>query len=353
MPDQGAQEKTEQPTPKRKEDARKKGQVAKSMEVNTAFILLAGALMMLYTGPAMFNSFEDLGLEVFGHVSEFEITPNTLPGMAWNGAGYILKVLLPFFAVMLFTGLVANFGQVGIRVSEEAFKPKWEKLNLFKGMKELVTRAPFELVKNLLKLLFVGVVAYWVLVSHLEEFFFLGDLGVRGVLAYIGDVGFELMTKVVIAIVFLAIVDYAYQRYRHMKQLKMSKQEVKEEHKQTEGDPLVKSRIKQLQQEMSRNRMMQEVPDADVVITNPTRYAVAIKYDPEEMEAPRVLAKGMRKIAQRIKEIAREHDIPVIENKPLVRSLFDLVEIGDEIPTKFYQAIAEILARIYRAKGAK
>ncbi|MCF7802856.1 MAG: flagellar biosynthesis protein FlhB [Candidatus Marinimicrobia bacterium] len=350
MPDQGAQEKTEQPTPKRKEDARKKGEVAKSMEVNTAFMLLAGVMMMLYTGPAIFGTFEDISTEVFGNISTYEINVDTLPGLVWGGTLQVFKAIFPFLAVMFVMGLAVNFGQVGIRVSEEAFKPNWGKMNPLKGMKELVTRAPFELLKNLFKMILVGTVGYFVLAGHLEEFFHLGDMGIHALLSYLGSVGFELGSKVAIAVMFLAAVDYAYQKYRHTKQLKMSKQEVKEEHKQTEGDPLVKSRIRNLQQEMARNRMMQDVPEADVVITNPTHYAIAIKYNPDEMEAPRVLAKGMRKIAERIKEIAKEHDIPIIENKPLARSLFDLVEIGQEIPAKFYQAIAEILARIYRMK---
>jgi len=350
MPDKSAQEKTEQPTPKRKEEARKKGQVARSQEVNTAFMLLAGALMLMATGPSLFGTIHGLGTEIFGNVSSYQINPESLPGLSWSGALQIFGALFPFFAVMVVVGLVVNFGQVGIRVAEGALTPKWEKLNFFKGMKQLFSNAVFELLKNLFKMLVVTSVAFFVMKSHLKEFFLLGDRGVAGIVNFVGDVGFELFGKVVIAITIIAVADYIYQRYKHNKELKMTKQEVKEEHKQTEGDPQVKSRIRQQMQELSRSRMMQEVPEADVVITNPTHYAVAIKYEAAEMEAPRVLAKGMRKIAQRIKEVAREHDIPVVENPPLARSLYEMVEVGDEIPAKFYRAIAEILAQIYQAK---
>lgn len=350
MADSGAQDKTEQPTPKRKEEARKKGQVAKSMEVNTAIILATGSLLLLGYGPFMFRHFAEMGIQIFGNVSTYKITATTLPGLAWHGASSMLLVLAPFWAVIFVAGLAANFGQVGIRISEEVFKPKWNKLNLFNGLKELFTRAPFELGKNVLKMGLVGTVVFFVIKSHIQEFFYLGDLGVPGILNFIGKVGFEIMAKVVMAVVVLAVIDYAYQRYRHIKQLKMSKQEVKEEFKQTEGDPQVKAKVRQLQEEMARSRMMQDVPEADVVITNPTHYAVALKYKPEEMEAPIVLAKGMRKVAQRIKKVAREHDIPVIENPPLARSLYSLVEVGQEIPAKFYRAIAEILAQIFQMK---
>ena len=350
MPENNAQDKTEQPTPKRRQDARKKGEVARSQEVNTAFMLLAGLLMLMAVGPNLIGTMKGLSTEVFGNVSAYEINPNTLPGLSWGGALYIFQALLPFFAVMLAVGMAVNFGQVGIRVAEGALTPKWERLNLFKGFKQLFSKAPFELAKNLVKMLMVATVAFFVMRSHLKEFFLLGDLSVNGLADFIGDVGFELGGKVVIVVMLIAVVDYAYQRYRHTKDLKMTKQEVKEEHKQTEGDPQVKSRIRQQMQELSRSRMMQDVPEADVVITNPTHYAVAVKYEAGSMEAPKVVAKGMRKIAERIKEIARENDVPVVENPPLARSLYDLVDIGDEIPMKFYRAIAEILARIYQSR---
>ncbi len=350
MADQSTQDKTEQPTPKRKQDARKKGQVAKSMEVNTAVMLLAGLLMLLFYGPTMFAKFSQEATTIFQNLSTYQITTESLPGLAWNGASFLLAVVLPFWIIMFIAGLAANFGQVGFHIGEEAMKPKWDKLNPVNGFKELFTRAPFELGKNLMKMVLVGTIVFFVMKSHVQEFFNLSDLGINSVLHYVGKVGIEIMAKVVIAVTILAAIDYAYQRYRHMKQLKMTKQEVKEEYKQTEGDPQVKSRVRQLQHEMARSRMMQDVPEADVVITNPTHYAIALKYDPENMEAPTVLAKGMRKIAERIKKIAREHDIPVVENPPLTRSLYELVEIGDEIPANFYRAIAEILAKIYQMK---
>jgi len=350
MADQSTQDKTEQPTPKRKEDARKKGQVAKSMEVNTAIMLLSGTLMLMFYGPTMFGQFSELSTTIFQNISTYKITTESLPGLAWNGASFLLAAILPFWIIMFIAGLVANFGQVGFHIGEDALKPKFDKLNPINGFKQLITQAPFELGKNLMKMVLVGSIVFLVLKAHVEEFFHLGDLGVQAILHFVGKVSFELMTKVVMAVAVLAAIDYGYQRYRHMKQLKMTKQEVKEEHKQTEGDPQVKSRVRQLQQEMARSRMMQDVPEADVIITNPTHYAIALKYDSNQMEAPTVLAKGMRKIAERIKQIGREHNIPVIENPPLTRSLYGLVEVGDEIPANFYRAIAEILAKIYQTR---
>ena len=350
MADQSTQDKTEQPTPKRKDDARKKGQVAKSMEVNTAIMLLSGTLMLMFYGPTMFRRFAEISTTIFQNISSYQITTESLPGLAWNGVSFLLTAIMPFWIIMFIAGLVANFGQVGFHIGEDALKPKFDKLNPINGFKQLITKAPFELGKNLMKMVLVGTIVFLVLRAHVEEFFHLGDLGVQAILHFVGTVGFELTTKVVMGVVVLAAIDYAYQRYRHMKQLKMTKQEVKEEHKQTEGDPQVKSRVRQLQQEMTRSRMMQDVPEADVIITNPTHYAIALKYDPDQMEAPRVLAKGMRKIAERIKKIGREHDIPVIENPPLTRSLYELVDVGDEIPANFYRAIAEILAKIYQAR---
>jgi len=207
-----------------------------------------------------------------------------------------------------------------------------------------------ELIKGLLKMAIVISIAFFVLKGHHKEFFLIASQGIHGIVAFTGRVGFELFIKVAVALLFLAAVDYIYQRYRHNKDMMMTKQEVKEEHKQMEGDPLIKSRIRSLQEEMARKRMMQKVPEADVVITNPTHYAVALKYEDQEMDAPKVIAKGARKIAERIKAIAGEHDIPLIENAPLARSLYDAVEIDEEIPAKFYLAIAEILAQIYKLR---
>jgi flagellar biosynthetic protein FlhB len=347
------QEKTEQPTPKRKSDARKEGQVAKSTEVNTAVVLLGGVLMLLFTGQLMFQQFVGVMREMFGKANTYEITPESITGLTWDGSGYVFKSVLPFFMVMLLFGLAASLGQVGIKITPEAMKPKWSKLNVFKGMKNLFSsKALFELVKNLLKMLIVLVVTYFVIRGHSKEFFVLADQGVAAILKFVADVGIELTVKVVAIMLIVAGIDLMYQKYKHNKDMMMTKQEVKEEHKQVEGDPMIKARIRRLQQDMSRNRMMGAVPEADVVITNPTHYAIAVKYDGDEMEAPIVVAKGIRKMALRIKEIAKEHDIPTIENPPLARSLYKVVEVDEEIPSKFYQAIAEVLAQIYKMKKA-
>ena len=219
-------------------------------------------------------------------------------------------------------------------------------------MKKFVSlRSLIELIKSFLKILYIGVIAWFVLRGELDSLPALIDMSVGQILGFIGMTSLKVMFYVSLAMAVLAAVDFAYQRWQHHKDLMMTKQEVKDEYKQAEGDPKVKGRIRQMQRQMASRRMMAAVPNADVVITNPTHLAIAIQYNAEEMFAPQIVAKGAGLVAERIKAIALEHDVPVVENKPLARTLFKSTEVGDAVPAELYRAVAEVLAYVYRLKG--
>jgi len=263
-----------------------------------------------------------------------------------------LLVMGPLFAVVFITAVLSNIMQVGLIFSLESMKPKLSKLNPIKGLGRLFSKQGFvELFKSLLKLAIVGGILYLTIKGEMKNILLLGDMEPNSIAAYILLIIFKIFIRVILAMIFLVVIDYAFQRWEHEKKMKMTKKEVKDEFKRTEGDPLVKSRIRSIQMQMARKRMMQAVPEADVVITNPTDLAVALKYDSSVMGAPRLLAKGAGKIARKIKELAEEHDIPIVENKELAQSLYSLVEIGQDIPPILYQAVAEVLAYVYKLKG--
>ncbi len=263
-----------------------------------------------------------------------------------------MLVLLPIFMPLAVVGFVANVMQVGFLISSEAIALKPSKLNPISGMKRFVSlKSMVELGKSIIKVLFIAGIAYLLVKSEIQEFPMLIHREVGQILVFIARVSLKVCFFVCVALIVLAIVDYIYQRWQYEQDLKMTKQEVKDEQKQTYGDPKVKARIRGVQMEMARRRMMEAVPEADVVITNPTRLAIALKFDAREMIAPRVLAKGAGHIAGRIREIAREHQIPVVEEKPLAQALYKMVEIGDYIPAELYRAVAEVLAYVYRLKG--
>jgi len=264
----------------------------------------------------------------------------------------LLAVLLPFLLPIAVVGFIANIMQIGFQISTEAMSLKLSKLNPISGMKRFVSlKSLVELGKSIIKILFVGGIAYLVVKSDLKEFPYLVQQEVGQIILFIAKVSLKLFFFVCLAMIVLAVLDYIYQRWQYEQDLKMTKQEVKDEYKQTHGDPKVKARIRGVQQEMARRRMMEAVPEADVVITNPTRLAIALKFDAREMIAPRVVAKGAGFVAERIREIAAEHQISMIEEKPLAQALFKMVEVGGYIPVELYRAVAEVLAYVYRLKG--
>lgn len=349
------QEKSEQPSGKRLEDAREEGNVAKSTELNSVAVIVAALIVF-----KMFSGFFGRTLGgylrfMYSQSSLFHLTSNSLTVILAKSMQTFALVVGPIILGALFLAIVSNVGQVGFMISPKALKPKFDKLNVYKGLKQLVSsKAMVELVKGVLKIFIIGYIGYLVVTKHYAIYLVLPHHSVLEIAGFLGDLLYEITYKVAIALFVLAIGDFAYQRYENIKGLKMTKQEVKEESKQAEGDPLVKGKIRQAQQNMARNRMMGDVPEATVVVTNPTHYAVALKYDLSKKEdAPRVVAKGKNLIAQKIKKIAAENEIPVIENRPLARSLFASCDVGSEIPGELFQAVAEVLSQVYQADRTK
>jgi flagellar biosynthesis protein FlhB len=355
MAEQSAQDKTEKPTPKRLKDARKKGQVAHSREAVSVMILLSAVCVFHLAGPGMYRDLLLLLKTLFRDVGSAEIhSPLELQAFLAHIFFRSLLLLLPLFAAILVAGIAANVIQVGFLFTGESLTPKLSKLNPVNGMKRLLsTRSMVELVKSLLKILLVGVTAYLIVRSEYDKLPSLISMDLFSILSRIGSVSLRLCLYIGLILIALALLDYRYQRWRHEKDLKMSKQEVREELKQREGDPAMKGRIRKIQIEMSRRRMMEKVLFADVILTNPTHLAIALQYDADKMIAPRVVAKGADLMALRIREVAERHRIPIVENKPLARALFKAAEIGEYVPVDLYRAVAEVLAYVYSLKRRK
>ncbi len=346
------EEKTEQPTGKKLDKAREKGQVPKSQEVSSALILLFASGALLFVGPWMFSSLTELMQGVFQNLGTLEMQGASVRAFLLEIFTQFILVMMPFMLVIVVVGIGANLIQVGFLFTLEPFSPKFSKFNPITGMKKFVSlRSLTELIKSLLKISYIGGISWLVLKGELDAIPSLIDMGVGQILSFIGVVALKVMFYVSLGLMVLAAIDFTYQRWQHNKDLMMSKQEVKDEHKQSEGDPKVKSRIRQLQMEMARRRMMTAIPDADVVITNPTHLAIAVKYNSEEMFAPQIVAKGAGLVAEKIRAAAVEHHIPIVENKPLAQTLFKAVEVGDFVPSDLYRAVAEVLAYVYRLKG--
>jgi flagellar biosynthetic protein FlhB len=349
------QERTEKATPKRREQARKKGQVAQSREIPSVLILMTSLGVFFFAGNYLFWNLNDLVTGVYTNLDtfRFESMSDARP-FALDIYKQLFRILLPFFVPILVAGIAGNVLQVGFEIHGEALALKFDKLNPVNGVKKLFSlRSLVELGKGIVKIVVVCAVAYGVVSRYLQQFSNLMQQEISGVLLFVGRVSFEICFFVCLALTVLAALDFAYQRWQHEKSLRMTKQEVKDERKQTEGDPKIKARIRRIQMEMAHRRMMAAVPDADVVITNPTHLAIALRFDGRTMTAPRILAKGAGYVAERIRQVAFENDVPIVENKPLAQTLYKIVEIGDEIPVELYRAVAEVLAYVYRLRDGR
>ena len=345
------QEKSEEPTARRLLEARKKGDVLKSMEIPSAAVLIFGLLALYSMKGYMFDRFLLVLRYYFTKLDTFSVTPDNMIPITIEAMTFLVILIGPVMAVIFFTALISNYAQVGVLFTTEKISPKYEKIDPIKGIQRLFSmQTLFNTLKSIAKLVIVGWVAYSVVKSNVHNLLPLMDQPPLAIFIFYAKVAFWMFLKTALIIVALAAIDWLFQRWQFMKKMKMTKQEVKEEAKNTEGDPHVKGRIRSIQMEMARKRMMADVPEADVIITNPTRLAIAIKYDAETMTAPQVVAKGAGVIAHRIKEIARENNIPLMEDKPLARALYKAVEIGEEIPANLFQAVAEILAHVYSVK---
>ncbi len=354
MADDDAGEKTEAPTSKRRSEAREEGNVPKSTEVNTVFVLLAAIVMLRVFVPR-------IRMNVTSVISDYIrlINPEIAHGnmqilveqLFMSGLKALMSSLLPIALVIMFFGVLSNVMQVGFLFTVKPLMPKLSKINPISGAKKFFAlRAYVDTVKNILKLLLVGSVAYFTIKSEFGNCMRMVNESVYGIAVFIMGLAFKVALRIILTLLVLAVIDWAYQKFESEKKLKMTKQQVKEEHKSQEGDPKVKGRIRQLQREMSQRRMMDEVPKATVIVTNPTHLSLAIQYE-DGMESPVVVAKGADNIAMKIREIAKEYDIPLYEDVPLARAMYDQVEPGDEVPIDFYNAVAEVLAFVYRMQG--
>ncbi|RIU96352.1 flagellar biosynthesis protein FlhB [Oceanobacillus picturae] len=344
-----AGEKTEKATPKKRQDERKKGKVAKSQDINTAILLLFTFIILIVFGSSIKNSMMDFFTHTFTEYIQWDVTENTVHQVFTGAAIEAAKMLAPIMVIAIIAGLAANFLQIGFLFTTEPLKFDLKKIDPIQGAKRIFSiRALVELLKSLLKIVFIGTITFLVIWINKDEMMMLSFKTVDGALAFFGQVTVIMAISATIALLFLAVFDYAYQRYDFEKNMKMSKQDVKDEYKNIEGDPLIKSKIKERQRQMATRRMMSEVPNADVVITNPTHFAIAIKYDETKADAPYIVAKGSDDIAMKIKEVAKKNGVTTVENKPLARALYKAAEIGDIIPEEFFKAVAEVLAYVYK-----
>ena len=354
MPQGSDQEKSEQATPKRLQEMREKGQVAKSREVPSAVILIASLLIFYFLGSAMIKDFMELMEWSFANSARFELRSGNFNWLLLELFRRGIKIVAPLFVALMVAGLLSNLVQVGFLFSTKAIAPKFSKLDPLKGFGRMVSKqALVELIKSLFKIAVVGCVTYFTVKGELNQIIPLMDKELWSIMTYIGSVCFKILLRTSWVLIVLAVIDYVFQKWDYMQEAKMTKQEVKDEFKQREGDPLIKSRVRQAQREMAKRRMMEAVPKADVVITNPTHLAIALEYNTQNMAAPQLTAKGSRLMAERIKAIAQENNIPIVENKPLALALFKGVEIGQEIPAIFYKAVAEVLSYVYQLKNKR
>ncbi|NJN92601.1 MAG: flagellar biosynthesis protein FlhB [Anaerolineales bacterium] len=349
-------DRTEAPTPRRRDEARRKGQVTKSTEINSAAILLTAFWMLNTVGPNVVETMNTLMKRSFTTMSSTsfihnELTFNTLKTGGLTVGGLALQSIAPLVGTLLVVGVVANLGQVGFMFSQEALKPDFQRVSPLTGWKRVFSgRSLVEFFKSLLKIVIIGFVVYKALQDNYPMIASTSRMTLSTAVSTLTQVALAVGLRVGTVMVVLAAADYLFQRHEFEKGLRMTKQEIIEEAKSNEN-PQLKSRIRSRQRQLAMSRMMAAVPKADVVITNPTHLAIALRYDRSKMRAPQVVAKGEQLVAERIKEKAREHRVPLVENKPLARTLFKAVEIGHEVPPELFQAVAEVLAFVFRLKA--
>jgi flagellar biosynthesis protein FlhB len=348
-----ADNRTEKPTPRRLTKAREKGQIARSREVPSALVLVGGLMVLSYWGEHMTGALmAEMRRTLLLNVPR-DLTVNYIGTLLRDVAVRVGVAVVPLGLVCLAVSVAANVAQGGLVFAPQALALKFDKLNPANGAKRLLSKnGAAELAKGLALVAVVAIMTWQVVSKYLPIYPRLVLMDTRQLLHWTSAISFDLFVRVGIFLLVIAAGDYAFQRYRFLDSLKMTKQEVKEEYRDLEGDPQIKSRIRRLQREMARKRMMADVPKADVVITNPTHFAVALSYKADSMEAPKVVAKGAGFLALKIKELALQHEVPLVENRPLAQTLYKTVDVGATIPVSLYKAVAEILAYIFRARNA-
>lgn len=346
-----SEEKTEKPTPKKIRESREKGQVLQSKEINSAFVLMAAFASLYILSSYISSSIKAFTIFIFENFlnANYLFTEGMITRLYLLGIFTIFRVTFPIGIICLLVGVICSYLQVGYLFSFKPLTPKFSKLNPIEGFKRLVSmKSLVELVKSISKIIIVGFLVYNYAVSNISTLLSTIAMEIDSTMITIVYIAVNIALRAGIALLVIAILDYLFQKYDYDKNQKMTKQEVKDEYKQSEGNPQIKSKIKEKQREISMRRMMQDVPKADVIITNPTHFAIALKYDTQQFQAPKVIAKGQDLIAQNIKKVAIEHSIPIVENKQLARTLYELVDIDEFIPPDLYEAVAEVLAYVYQ-----
>ncbi len=343
-------ERTEEPTPQRREDFRKRGQVAQTREFSSVLLLFCGVLIIWLMSRFLFMQLFDIFNYALGDNLVSAVRHGDVLAAIRLAFTRAMIIVLPVAFAFWLMGFVSSLLQIGFLYNEEALQLRWDRLDPVQGLKRIFSlRSLMEGLKALLKVGVILGIAYLMLRDQIEMLPRLMSFSIGQIFQFLGELTIRLLAGVGFFMLVLSGVDYLFQRWQTEKEMRMTKQEVKEEVKSREGDPLVRARIKRIQREIASRRMMEEVPKADVIVTNPTHIAVALKYD-ETMVAPKVIAKGADRIAEKIKEIARKHGIPLVENKPLARAMFKTLKIGQVIPRELYTAVAEVLSYVYRLK---
>jgi flagellar biosynthetic protein FlhB len=353
-------EKTEKPTPKRVQDARNEGQIAKSMDFNGALVLSAATVAMGYVGPYAFSTMfgmiqYTLGTVLKSPVALTPLTETAFNALMSNTIQSMLWLMLPILLTVMVSGVAANLIQVGFLFTMKAIQPKLDKLNPLGGIKRLFSmRSVVEVIKAIVKMSIIGAAGYMILHKHLPELMSLGGAEITIAWGTVLNVVREIAQWCCVLFFLMGMLDWRYQAWALEKQLRMSRQDIKDERRNSDGDPMMKSRVRQMGIKFATTRQLAAVPTADVVITNPTHYAIALKYDPDVAPAPIVVAKGKDVFAQKIKEVAKEHGVPMVENKPLARSLYPIVEVEAMVPPELFIAVAEVLAYVFsKNKGRR
>ena len=351
-------EKTEPATDKKLKEAREEGKVAKSQELTFSFSLIVLFLVLKffisYLGEKMIGLIKTIysGMAEFVDINNAGLSSHAVSAYFVNIIIQFFLIVLPFFIFGVAITVLVNIVQVGWKVSTKMLQPKFDKFNPINGFKRIFSsQSVFELVKSIVKIGLIALIAYFSIKGHANELFILYEIPLNQAIALVGTIIIDTGLRISLVYLVVGVADFVYQKHKFNEDMKMTKQEVKDEYKNTEGDPQIKGRQRARMREASQRRMMQDVPKADVVITNPTHIAVALKYDAEVSKAPVVLAKGEELIAQKIKDVAKENNISIVENKPLARMLYSNVDIGEEIPAELYQSVAEVLAAVYQANN--
>lgn len=348
MPDQDRESRTETATPRRRQEAREKGQVARSTDLSSALMLLLGMVFLRFYGPTLLDQIKTMSIEIFSWMGTPHAEGQDTLQYGWTLAWGMTKALAPMLLFLVVMSLAVNWVQFGFVLSGKPLVPDLNKLNPINGFSRMFSaRGLMLLVTSLLKVAAGGLVFWLRLRAEMADLLLLPGLTPHGTLSAVGGMVFRIGMDLGILLLVLAVIDYLFQRYQHEQDLKMTTHEVKEEMKRMEGDPTIRARRRAIARRMVMQQMMAHVPEAEVVITNPTHLAVALKYDAEEMTAPEVVAKGQRLVAERIKELARQHRVPIVENRPLARALFKAADVGQQVPAHLYEAVAEVLALVY------